>query len=71
MVMNSGERWHCTNPACRCSVLVEAAGDIEGSNPYCACGGDMKKVHSRPVFRCLEFRHFPKRALVLRDCVVE
>jgi len=23
MVMKSGERWHCMNPACLCAVLVE------------------------------------------------
>jgi len=71
MVMNSGERWHCTNASCRCSVLVEITIEIEGSNPRCTCGGDMKKVYSPPVFRYLNLRHFPEPALALRDSVVE
>jgi len=38
MVMKSGERWRCTHPACRCAVLVENTGEIEGQSPRCACG---------------------------------
>ncbi len=26
MVMKSGERWHCVNPACGCVVVVESTG---------------------------------------------
>jgi hypothetical protein len=71
MVMNSGERWHCTNAACRCAVLVEDTGEIEGRNPHCACGTVMKKDYSPPAFRCIEFLHFPGPALALRDISVE
>jgi hypothetical protein len=60
MVMKSGERWHCTNAACRCSILVENSGEIEGENPLCACGSVMKKVYSSPVFQYLDFLHFPE-----------
>lgn len=30
MMMKNGERWHCTNAACRCSILVEVSGEAEG-----------------------------------------
>ncbi len=30
MVMKSEERWHCLNPACGCTVLVESNGEVEG-----------------------------------------
>ena len=67
MIMKSGERWHCVNPACGCAVLVEINGEIEGQNPRCACGGILKKVYSPPVFRHLDFLRFPEPALALRD----
>ena len=66
MVMKSGERWHCMNPACQCSVLVETTGEMEGSNPRCACGGLMKKEYSPPVLRYLDFLRFPEPALAPR-----
>jgi hypothetical protein len=71
MVMKSGERWHCTIAACRCSVLVETSGEIEGRNPRCACGGVMKKDYSPPVVRCLDFLPFPEPVLAIRDSAVE
>src|SRR5882762_5444348 len=37
MIMKSGERWHCLNPACGCAVVAESNGEIEGQNPRCAC----------------------------------
>jgi hypothetical protein len=64
MIMKSGERWHCTNPACRCAVLVEITGETEGENPVCACGSLMKKSYSSPVFEYLDFLHFPEPAPV-------
>ncbi len=67
MVMKSGERWHCMNPACGCGVLVESNGEIEGENPRCACGGVMKRDYSPPVFRYLDFLKFPEPALAHRD----
>lgn len=65
MVMKAGERWHCMNPACRCSILVETSGEAEGRNPSCACGSVMKKRYSPPVFKYLDFLRFPQRATVL------
>jgi hypothetical protein len=67
MVMKSGERWHCINPACGCTVLVESNGEIEGQNPRCACGSFMKKGYSPPVFRYLNFLRIREPALVHRD----
>ena len=67
MVMNSGERWHCINPACGCTVLVEADGEIEGQNPLCACGSIMKKGYSPPTFRYRDFLKVREPALVHRD----
>jgi hypothetical protein len=66
MVMKSGERWHCMNPACLCAVLVETSGALEGSNPRCSCGSIMKKDYSPPVFRYLEFLREPELAVTPR-----
>lgn len=69
MLMNTGERWHCTNPACRSSILVETSGGAEGKNPLCACGTVMKKQYSPPVFQYLDFLRFPEPEAVLRQPV--
>ena len=69
MNMKSGERWHCVNPACRCAVLVEISGEIEGQNPRCACGSLMKKKYTPPVFQYLDFLRFPEPELTLGDSV--
>jgi hypothetical protein len=53
--MKTNERWHCTNPACCCEILVEVGGEIEGKNPRCACSGLMKKKYSPPVLTYLDF----------------
>ncbi len=71
MVMKSGERWHCTNPTCRCAVLVENTGEMEGQNPRCACGSVMKKLYSPPVFQYLDFLRSPEPALTRRDSYKE
>jgi hypothetical protein len=55
MLMKTGERWHCTNPACRCEVLVQASGKIDGKYPMCACGGTMKRKYASPALTYLEF----------------
>ncbi len=55
MLMKIGEQWHCTNPACRCEVLVQSAGVIEGKNPRCICGAPMKKKYAPPNLTYLEF----------------
>jgi hypothetical protein len=62
MIMKSGERWHCINPACGCAVLVEVNGEIEGPNPRCACGSILKKDYTPPVFRYLDFLRSPEHA---------
>jgi hypothetical protein len=67
MVMKNGERWHCTNPACRCSILVETSGEAEGKNPLCACGSVMKKEYAPPVFQYLDFLHFPEHVSTSRE----
>jgi hypothetical protein len=67
MVMKSGKRWHCLNPACFCAVLVETSGALEGSNPRCSCGSIMKKEYSPPVFRYLEFLREPALAVTSRS----
>jgi len=64
MIMISGERWHCTNVACRCSVLVKDSSQIEGSNPRCSCGSAMKKDYSPPVFREIAMPDFPEPLLI-------
>lgn len=58
MTMKRGEHWLCTNPACQCEILVESNGQIEGSNPRCACGGVMKKKYVPPRLTYLEFLRF-------------
>jgi hypothetical protein len=55
MRMKSEDRWHCTNPACGCEVLVENGGSEEGKNPKCSCGAAMKKRYVSPVLSYLDF----------------
>jgi hypothetical protein len=55
MVMQAGQQWHCTNPACRCEVLVQSTSAIEGGNPRCVCGAAMKRSYTGPTFSYLEF----------------
>lgn len=58
MIMHPGERWHCSNASCRCTVLVEAGTPQEGENPRCSCGAVMKKEFKSPVFSYLDFLQF-------------
>jgi hypothetical protein len=67
MIMKSGERWHCLNPACHCAVVVRVGGETPGQNPRCACGNVMKKDYSPPVFRYLDFLRFPEPVLTPWD----
>jgi hypothetical protein len=55
MCMKSEDRWHCTNPACGCEVLVERSGSADGKNPRCSCGATMKKRYVSPALTYLEF----------------
>lgn len=54
MRMKTEDRWHCTNPACGCEVLVES-GANQGKNPRCSCGATMKKKYAPPALTYLEF----------------
>jgi len=55
MRMKTQDRWHCTNPACGCEVLVESSASEEGKNPHCSCGAAMKKKYASPVLTYLDF----------------
>jgi hypothetical protein len=55
MLMKAKEHWHCVNPACKCQVVVEVSGEIQGQNPRCACGEIMKKKYAAPSFAYLDF----------------
>ena len=55
MLMKAGERWRCSNPECRCEVLVQSGGAIDGRNPICVCGGAMKRKYAPPQLTYLEF----------------
>jgi hypothetical protein len=55
MTMREGERWICSNPACRCEVLVVlSAGAGDGTNPRCSCGFAMRKRYKAPKLLLLE-----------------
>jgi hypothetical protein len=66
MLMHCGDRWHCTNPACRCTVLVESGTPANGANPRCSCGSIMKKDYKSPVFSYLEFLRFDAPLVVAK-----
>jgi hypothetical protein len=52
MIMREGERWICSNPACRCEVdVVIASKSADGTNPKCCCGSRMRKLYRAPSFR--------------------
>lgn len=55
MRMKTEDRWHCTNPACRCEVLVESSATEEGKNPRGSCGATMKKTYASPALTYLDF----------------
>jgi hypothetical protein len=55
MIMQAGQQWNCTNPACRCEIVVQNTGAVEGANPRCVCGRPMKKKYTGPTFSYLEF----------------
>jgi hypothetical protein len=58
MTMQEGEHWICSNPNCRCEIVVEtSAGLVEGANPKCSCGFAMKKRYSAPVLTAIRPVH--------------
>jgi hypothetical protein len=65
MHMKTEDRWHCTNPACRCKVLVESNANQGGKNPCCSCGATMKKKYASPVFTYLDFLHLEEAPKVV------
>jgi hypothetical protein len=67
MIMNIGEQWHCTNPACHCEVLVQTRSELEGSNPRCVCGAPMKKRYAAPALTYHEFLRVEELATA-REC---
>ena len=68
MVMKSGERWQCVNPACGCAVVVESNRRNRGTkSPMRLRRHWEKKGYSPPVFRYLDLLRFPEAAFVHRD----
>jgi hypothetical protein len=55
MLIQAGDLWLCTNPACRSELSVGATSSFEVDRVFCACGSAMKKHYTRPVFRYLDF----------------
>jgi len=54
MTMREGDRWICSNNACRCEVLVvTSAGSMTGCNPTCSCGSPMRKAYETPRVRAI------------------
>jgi len=67
MLMKTGERWHCTNPLCRCQILVAQSGELDGHNPVCACGSPLKKKYVSPLLTYLELLHIEEPAISIRE----
>jgi len=67
MIMKTGERWHCMNAACGCSIVVETTGNADGKNPRCGCGSVMKKQYAPPVLHYLDFLRFPQTVPARRE----
>lgn len=55
MLMQSGDLWHCTNPACRAELRLGPSRQPEVDHVYCPCGGVMKKHYIPPTFTYLDF----------------
>jgi hypothetical protein len=59
MLMQSGDRWLCSNAACRAELAVGLSKVIPGDYVRCACGGIMQK-YPLPVFQYLDFLGSPE-----------
>jgi hypothetical protein len=47
--MVSGRRFACQNPECGCEIEVTKAPRSDtASNPWCACGAEMKRRYVKP-----------------------
>jgi hypothetical protein len=55
MLIQSGDIWHCTNPACRSQLSVGLTREVQVDHVYCSCGSVMKKHYTPPVFSYLDF----------------
>ena len=55
MYMKREDRWHCTNPACGCEVVVNCSESGDRKTPRCSCGALMKKKYVPPTLSYLEF----------------
>ncbi|MEQ1353986.1 MAG: hypothetical protein ABLT11_08200 [Candidatus Acidiferrum sp.] len=55
MLMQSGDRWLCSNAACRAELAVGLSRTISSDHLRCACGAVMLKHPSLPVFGYLDF----------------
>jgi hypothetical protein len=54
MTMWEGEHWICSNPNCRCEIVVEtSASKVEGTNPKCSCGFAMRKRYRAPILTAI------------------
>jgi hypothetical protein len=51
--MKPGQRYVCVNPLCRSEIEVIYPSMETSANPKCACGAEMKKPYTTPVFRRL------------------
>jgi hypothetical protein len=55
MLLQSGDLWHCTNPACCSELTIRFSREVEVDHVYCVCGAVMKKPYKAPIFRYLDF----------------
>lgn len=55
MLMQSGDRWLCSNAACRAELAVGLSRVIPADRVRCACGAFMQKHPVLPVFGYLDF----------------
>ena len=54
MLMREGDRWICSNPSCKCEILVLLSSNVPyGDHPVCACGHRMKKAYIAPQLRTI------------------
>jgi hypothetical protein len=55
MLVSKDQKFRCTNPSCKCEIVVVNPPEIDGRVPVrCFCGSEMKKPYTEPVLRRLE-----------------
>lgn len=67
MVLQSGERWRCTNQNCGCTIVIESGTPCDGINPRCSCGSVMKKEYKSPVLSYLDFLRLDPPLLAAKE----